>query len=100
MQGFRDKYHKDESHKLNKYWSNQHESGKYDKYGQHGEHYHSHDGKSNKGGSHAVSRPICISAPNTYISSPFFIWDSPASLRPLVLVFRVHNAQDDNWDKY
>jgi len=72
MQGFRDKYHKDESHKLNKFWSNQHESGKYDKYGQHGEHYHNHEEKSDKGGSHAVSWLICISAPNTCKCSNFF----------------------------
>lgn len=71
MQSFRDKYHKDESHKLNKFWSNEHESGKYDKYGQHGEHYHNHEGKNDKGGSHAVSWLIFISAPNTCKSSPF-----------------------------
>jgi hypothetical protein len=61
MQGFRDKYHKDEYHKLNKYWSNNHESGKYNKYGEHGEHYHKHDDKHEKGGKHAVS--IFIPAP-------------------------------------
>jgi hypothetical protein len=55
MQGFRDKYHKDEFHKLNKYWSNQHESGKYNKYGQHGDHYDNHEEKSDKGGKHKVS---------------------------------------------
>ena len=71
MQGFRDKYHKDEYHKLNKHWSNQHESGKYDKYGQHGEHHHNHEEQSDKGGSHAVSQPIFISAPHT--SSSFEI---------------------------
>jgi hypothetical protein len=55
MQGFRDKYHKDEYHKLDKYWSNQHESGKYNKYGDHGEHHHKHEDRSQKGGKHNVS---------------------------------------------
>ena len=68
MQGFRDKYHKDEFHKLNKYWSNQQESGKYNKYGQHGEHYHNHEEKSHKGGKHKVSRPILISSPHILLS--------------------------------
>ena len=67
MQGFRDKYHKDESHKLDKFWSNQHESGKYDKYGHHGENYHNHEEKSDKGGKHAVSRPTFIFALHTCV---------------------------------
>ncbi|XP_063217291.1 cation channel sperm-associated protein 1-like [Bacillus rossius redtenbacheri] len=37
--GFRDKYHKDESHKLNKYWSNGHEKGAFEKFGLHNSHY-------------------------------------------------------------
>ncbi|GLG99399.1 Protein of unknown function, partial [Gryllus bimaculatus] len=50
-----DKYHKDESHKIDKHWSNNNEKGHFHDFGEGGEHYYTHGAKKEQGGKFSKS---------------------------------------------